>query len=1002
MTEAIKILVLEDNPTDAELIQSTLSRSEISTQVTVVTNGEDFIETLRADKPDIILSDHSLPGFSSWQALQLSREKYPDIAFILITGAMTDELAAELIRHGADDYLLKGNLKRLPTAISLVLSKKKAEDSYYESEANLRTIFEHTDSAYVLIDEEFRIIFMNHLAVLWASRVMGKSLKTGENIFEYAAANNNNRLMELKRRIETGQPVTYETQYIGPSESAWYYVRFLPVKGKTHRIRNYTVAISDITGQKNFELERASAEEKLRKAHERLLFHVENAPLGFIEWDSTYHVKSWSKRAELIFGWTEQELLDSQESGFNLIYDEDLSWVSQAIDQLLSGSTQTKTIQCRNFARNGRLIWCEWFNSVQKNAEGEVVAIMSLVLDITEQRNVQLQREFDRYNLEALINNTDDLMWSVDSNLRLITCNKSFDRNIGERTGLTIKKGDNVTGKEFAASSFGNYENYYKRALGGEAFTEIEHIESPESWRELSFYPIRRRGEVVGTACFSRDITGNVIAEKRLAVREKRFRALIENSYDAIILHDASTNLMYQSSAATRILGYSTDELLDNPVIDLVHPEDRRDMEELYKAAMELAGQPLPFQLRFRHKHGHFVWLEGVVTNLLNDPNIAAFVLNYRDMTKRKEIEEDLAVTIRRFEQAQQIGHLGHWQVDFNTNRSHWSDEAFRIYGMQPGACEASEELFLSYIHPDDLRQVKEIMELALKTMKSFSFYHRIIQQSGNVRTLFSVGQFEFDISGKATGLYGISLDVTELTEKEKALEHANKEMGSFIYRTYHDLRAPVASILGLVNLISTQVHTVELQEYIEKIGNVARNQQTMLKNLATAMAIKTKPLDIEKIDVEILMRDLARELSAWPEFTKQSLHVLNSLNTTFVTDPELLHHILAPLAVNAIRYKKPSEALKIVVSFKNRGNSVIVEVSDNGIGIPTEIKEMIFEMFYRGTSLSSGSGLGLYMVKNAVNRLNGDVNVESEDGAGSIFTITIPNMHDEEIAVEE
>ena len=457
------------------------------------------------------------------------------------------------------------------------------------------------------------------------------------------------------------------------------------------------------------------------------------------------------------------------------------------------------------------------------------------------------------------------------------------------------------------------------------------------------------------------------------------------------MLHDASGNLSYQTSAATRILGYETEELIDKPIINLVHPDDHPQATTLYSQAAVMAGRPLPFQFRVQHKNGHYVWLEGVVTNLLEDRNVEAFVLNYRDVTKRKEIEDDLAVTIRRFEQAQQIGHLGHWQVDLATYKSHWSDEIYRIYGIEPGTVAGSEELFLKHVHPDDLERIKDVIQQGVERLQSFSFYHKIVTTSGSIRNLYSITQFEFDQTHKPAFLYGISLDITELTEKEQALEQVNNELATFIYKTYHDLRAPIAATLGLVNLLLLQEHGADTLDYITRIGGVARKQQIMLENLTAATAIKTKTLAIARIDVNALISEVIHALKQISVFDMRSLRVL-PFEQPFSSDIGLLRHILTQLIYNAISYKANNRPLEIELTFRSNGEFVVIDVTDNGIGIPPDKKDAIFEMFYRGNAASPGSGLGLYIVKNAVDRLGGSIAVTSEEGHGSLFSIMVPN----------
>jgi PAS domain S-box-containing protein len=147
--------------------------------------------------------------------------------------------------------------------------------------------------------------------------------------------------------------------------------------------------------------ERRKIEQEFKFAHERLLFHLENGPLGFIEWDATFHVKSWTKRAEEIFGWKEKEIIENNKTAFNQVYSEDKTLVENIGNQLLQGKVDRNQVQNRNLRKDGSVIWCEWFNSVQRNPAGKVEAIMSLVQDVTSRKENELHLQEAVSELEA-------------------------------------------------------------------------------------------------------------------------------------------------------------------------------------------------------------------------------------------------------------------------------------------------------------------------------------------------------------------------------------------------------------------------------------------------------------------------------------------------------------------------------------------------------------------------------------------------------------------------
>jgi len=140
-------------------------------------------------------------------------------------------------------------------------------------------------------------------------------------------------------------------------------------------------------------IEKRRLEVEQQCVHERLVLHIENTPLGFIEWDSRGFAKSWSKRAEEIFGWSEKEFIGKQKNAFSQVYKEDIPWVNKLTEQLIRGEVLSNRIQLRNITKGRKVIWCEWFNSVLKDENGNVKAIISLVQDITNEKLLERQKD---------------------------------------------------------------------------------------------------------------------------------------------------------------------------------------------------------------------------------------------------------------------------------------------------------------------------------------------------------------------------------------------------------------------------------------------------------------------------------------------------------------------------------------------------------------------------------------------------------------------------------
>lgn len=168
MKASLRIIMLEDSPTDAEIIQRYLIKKKPDLQFCLVTNRTAFQRELNHFKPDLILADNALPQFNGSEALQLVQESALDIPFILVTGSMTDEFAAHIIKSGADDYILKDRLNRLPDAIEAALKKRKTEkekldviQKLVQSEEKYRSLLESAPDAMVIVNNDGIIELIN-------------------------------------------------------------------------------------------------------------------------------------------------------------------------------------------------------------------------------------------------------------------------------------------------------------------------------------------------------------------------------------------------------------------------------------------------------------------------------------------------------------------------------------------------------------------------------------------------------------------------------------------------------------------------------------------------------------------------------------------------------------------------------------------------------------------------------------------------------------------------
>lgn len=272
-------------------------------------------------------------------------------------------------------------------------------------------------------------------------------------------------------------------------------------------------------------------------------------------------------------------------------------------------------------------------------------------------------------------------------------------------------------------------------------------------------------------------------------------------------------------------------------------------------------------------------------------------------------------------------------------------------------------------------------------------------KKQGNFRKLLN--QKEADLADRNEELEAqheeLSAAVEALVEKNQYLENTlaelhirNKEIDQIVYRTSHDLKTPITSLEGLFNLIEK-----ESKEDLSNYLLMARNATSDMKSLLGMLVRYSNNIVSEQQEGEIdfgqLWNETEEELSHVSGFDEVKILVRKRINEKFYGDALRIKSTLYNLVKNAIDFRKGSMA-RIEVKFTTEDDRLRVTVSDNGIGIPLDIQSKVFDMFYRGTSASRGSGLGLYLSKRNIELMGGNINIVSTEAVGTTVSFTISN----------
>lgn len=239
--------------------------------------------------------------------------------------------------------------------------------------------------------------------------------------------------------------------------------------------------------------------------------------------------------------------------------------------------------------------------------------------------------------------------------------------------------------------------------------------------------------------------------------------------------------------------------------------------------------------------------------------------------------------------------------------------------------------------------------------------------------------------------LVGFGLVIWLLEDERERLHKVNQQLDRFLYSTSHDLRAPISSVLGLINVARYDVKDTTTTEYLNLIeGRVRKLDSVIADILALSRVHKPEP-KYEIIDFNSLLKESVGDLKFANGAIPIEFRYQEKVGNEFWGDYNLSKMVVGNLLSNAVKYHSPErEHPYVEVTFEKKSDAVVFTITDNGEGIPAEHQDRVFDMFYRASTSSQGTGLGLFIVKETLARIHGTIQMKSFFGVGTSFTVVL------------
>ena len=364
-------------------------------------------------------------------------------------------------------------------------------------------------------------------------------------------------------------------------------------------------------------------------------------------------------------------------------------------------------------------------------------------------------------------------------------------------------------------------------------------------------------------------------------------------------------------------------------------------------------------------------------------------------LAEREAGRNALAQTAARLREAQSIAHIGSWEWDLRSDAITWSDELYRIFGVEQGTAPLSYSPYLEQVHPEDRARVDETVRQACADGQPFAVEHRLLRPDGSERVVSGRGRAVFEGDEPVTML-GTAQDVTEQRQIEKLRE-------DILSAVSHELRTPLTSVLGFALTLEERRAELDPQTVDEIVADIAQAARRLERLLADLLDIERLRLGHtivrrERVDVA----DLVRRVVADYPLGGRVVSITGGAVSANV-DGAKLERIVDNLVVNAAKHTPPEGPIEIRVD--TRGRDLLLVVEDEGPGIADQYKQEVFETFNRGPNVSSmapGAGIGLSLVSRFAAIHGGRAWVEDAPGGGASFHVLIPDCVQAELAPSE
>ena len=474
-----------------------------------------------------------------------------------------------------------------------------------------------------------------------------------------------------------------------------------------------------------------------------------------------------------------------------------------------------------------------------------------------------------------------------------------------------------------------------------------------------------------------------------------KLAAIVESSGDAIIGTSSELLVISWNDSAERIIGYTADEMIGQPVARIISPDLYESTRNLLAAGLENDGHVDPFETQIATKERKILDISLSISAIKNtDGSILGFSLIGRDISVQKQNERTISQNEEHLRLATEAAELGIFDMDLENNVMNWDKRCRQLFGIGHDEPLNFEDHFVKRLHEEDRARVTERFYDAFDAAKGKGKYegeYRTIGPDDKQRWIRAIGNVFFDEDGKAVRSVGILLDITG-----KKTEEIKKN--DFIAVISHELRTPLTSVKSYVQILLAKAKKEDdkFRTTLLTRAEIQSNRMaSMIDDFLNLSRIEEGKIRLvtEVFDLGPLLADVRDEMLL---LTSTHQIVLNDCPGILIkADKNKIGQVLINLLSNAIKYSPAGTT--VTVDCRQLDGRAIVAVSDQGVGISENDQKKLFERFFRVENQKmktvSGFGIGLYIVAEILRYHGSQIEVNSREGHGSTFSFSLDSI---------